>query len=137
MRVIEVVGGCIWITDIFLITFVLLSSLSLVESPETTKIYNDKDGVKMYNFQNELQMLGLDDFAAGEVMVWDPQTQTYLIDDARQFGGRCGGRCGGFGRCGGQCFGRCFGHCFGHCFGRCFNCFSCFHCWGGGFGGTF
>ncbi|MBY6273653.1 MAG: hypothetical protein CW346_15765, partial [Bacillaceae bacterium] len=49
-------------------------------------------------FQNKVIIyitLGLDDFAAGEVMVWDPQTQTYLIDDARQFGGRCGG----FGRC--------------------------------------
>jgi heterocycloanthracin/sonorensin family bacteriocin len=106
---------------------------------------------EMYNFQNELQMLGMDDFVADEVMVWDPQTQTYLIDDARQCGGRCGGqcfgrcggqcfgRCGGqcFGRCGGQCFGRCGGQCFGQCFGRCFNCFSCFNCWGGGFGGGF
>ena len=78
----------------------------------------------MDNFQNELQMLGMDDYVASEVMVWDPQTQTYIIEDARQCGGRCGGRCGG----------QCFGRCFGQCFGRCFNCFNC---WGGGFGGGF
>ncbi|WP_242272838.1 heterocycloanthracin/sonorensin family bacteriocin [Bacillus cereus group sp. BfR-BA-01310] len=83
----------------------------------------------MSNFQQELQLLSLNDYQSGNVVYWDQQNQYpyyYIEDDARRCGGcgRCGGgRCGGF-RCGGF---RCFG---------CFGCFSCFGCGGcGGCGG--
>ncbi|TYR78614.1 heterocycloanthracin/sonorensin family bacteriocin [Priestia megaterium] len=100
----------------------------------------------MYNFQNDIQTLGMDDFQTEQMLIWDPQTQSYYTADNRQdiAGGRCGGgrcgggRCGGDGRCGrcgncGSCFScfncfRCF-NCF-NCF-RCFNCFNCFRCFGG------
>ena len=48
----------------------------------------------MHNFQNELQMLGMDNYQVGELIPTDYQSQDWLqFDDAR--------RCGGFGRCGG------------------------------------
>ena len=47
----------------------------------------------MQNFQNELQMLGMDNYQVGEINYMDPQSQ-----DLRQFGGMM---CGGGGRCGG------------------------------------
>ncbi|KYG30064.1 heterocycloanthracin/sonorensin family bacteriocin [Bacillus gaemokensis] len=60
----------------------------------------------MYNFQPDIQSLGLNDFQTGEVTVWDPQTQSYYVTyDSRQYGGGCwsGWRCwGGWHRCGGR-----------------------------------
>ena len=76
----------------------------------------------MPNFQNELQMLGMDHYQVGGLIPIDPYGQQFL-EDPRQFG-HCGGgfHCGGF-HCGGF-------HCGGfHCGG--------FHCGGfrcGGFG---
>ncbi|MFD6439980.1 heterocycloanthracin/sonorensin family bacteriocin [Peribacillus sp. NPDC060186] len=85
----------------------------------------------MNEFQNQLQMLNVDDFQVSQPVLWDQYQQPYM-EDSRQFGlgfgfgcfgcflcfgcfgcGRCGG-CGG--RCGG-CGGRC-GGCGGRC-GRC------------------
>ena len=67
----------------------------------------------MQYFQNELQMLGMDNYQVGELIPID-----YQIQDQRQFGGMmCGGMmCGGM-RCGGMMCGgfRCGG----------------FSCWGG------
>lgn len=90
----------------------------------------------MQNFQNDLQMLGMDNFQVGQLIPIDPHNQ-----DLRQFGGMrcggCGGRCGGCGgfRCGGCGGGRCGG--CGGCGGfRCggFGCFGCFSCFGFGIG---
>ena len=48
----------------------------------------------MHNFQNELQMLGMDKYQVGELMPIDYQSQNSLhFSDMR--------RCGGCGRCGG------------------------------------
>jgi heterocycloanthracin/sonorensin family bacteriocin len=76
----------------------------------------------MHNFQNELQMLGMDNYQVGELIPID-----YYSQDSFQFGDmrRCGGcfRCGGCGfRCGGCGFG--CGGCFG--FGIGFGCFGFF-----------
>jgi len=78
----------------------------------------------MHNFQNELQMLGMDNYQVGQLTPIDYQTQTPLeFVDMRRCGGcgGCGFRCGGF-RCGGCGF-RC-GGCFGIGFG--FGCYGCF-----------
>jgi heterocycloanthracin/sonorensin family bacteriocin len=67
------------------------------------------------NFQNELQMLGLDHYRVGSVI---PIDHRQYMQDSRIFGFGCGGfRRGGCCRCGGGfgCFG-CFGFgmaCFG------------------------
>ncbi len=66
----------------------------------------------MNNFQNELQMLNVNDFQANEAIPWD-QSQYYVDQDQdRQFGS----------------FFRCFS-CF-NCFNcsNCFRCSNCFHC---------
>ncbi len=80
----------------------------------------------MHNFQNDLQMLGMDNYQVGELIPID-----FQIQDQRQFGGMmCGGMmCGGM-RCGGMMCGgmRCGGM---MCGGFQFRCFSCFNCWGG------
>ncbi|MBO0960359.1 heterocycloanthracin/sonorensin family bacteriocin [Neobacillus sp. MM2021_6] len=72
---------------------------------------------EMHNFQNGLQLLGMDHYQVGPIVPIDPQSQ-----DMRLIGFRCGGcgfRCGGCGfRCGGC--GGCFG---GGCFGFGFGCF--------------
>ena len=60
----------------------------------------------MNNFQNELQMLNVDDFQVNQAIPWD-QSQYYVDQDQdRQFGA----------------FFRCFS-----CF-TCFNCFNCSNC---------
>ncbi|RFU68593.1 heterocycloanthracin/sonorensin family bacteriocin [Peribacillus saganii] len=82
---------------------------------------------KMYNFQNDLQSLGMDNFQVGDLMPIDDNSQ-----DMRQYGGRCGGyRCGGY-RCGGyRCGGyRCGGYRCYNCY-SCYSCYSCYNCWGG------
>lgn len=84
----------------------------------------------MYNYQNELQMLGMDQYQVGELMPIEYQSQTPIdFSDVR----RCG--CGGCGRCGG------FGFRCGGCFG-CGGCGGCGGCFGGfglglGLGGCF
>ncbi|MEH6949588.1 heterocycloanthracin/sonorensin family bacteriocin [Bacillus sp. JJ634] len=66
----------------------------------------------MHNFQNELQMLGMDNYQVGQLTPIDYQTQNPLeFVDMR--------RCGGCGGCGFRC-----GGCFGIGFG--FGCFGCF-----------
>lgn len=95
---------------------------------------------KMQNFQNELQMLGMDHYQTGELISMDQGVDERIF--GMGMGMRCGGmmcggfhRCGGFHHCGGfRCGGfncggfRCFS-CF-NCF-SCFSCFSCSNCWGG------
>ncbi|WHY87087.1 heterocycloanthracin/sonorensin family bacteriocin [Neobacillus novalis] len=96
----------------------------------TNLINKYKGEEKMQNLQNELQMLGMDNFQVGNLITIDPN-----LNDPRHFGGmRCGGgmMCGGM-RCGGM---RCGGfRCGGF---RCFGCFGCFGCGGcGGCGGCY
>lgn len=105
----------------------------------------------MQNFQNDLQMLGMDHYQVGEVIPLGPQGYQFPEDPRRcgrcgggmRCGGmRCGGmRCGGM-RCGGmRCggFGRCFGGfglglglglAAGAC-GGCGGCYSCYSCYYG------
>lgn len=82
----------------------------------------------MQNYQNDLQMLGMDPYQTSTLIPIDPYSQQ--MDDPRRCG-RCGGfRCGGFG-CGGfRCGGFRCGGCFGGGFGL--GCFGCFGCFGGG-----
>jgi hypothetical protein len=64
----------------------------------TNLINKYKGEGKMQNLQNELQMLGIDNFQVGNLITIDPN-----LNDPRHFGGmRCGGgmMCGGM-RCGG------------------------------------
>ncbi|MBB6445321.1 heterocycloanthracin/sonorensin family bacteriocin [Bacillus benzoevorans] len=72
----------------------------------------------MYNFQNELQMLNVDNFQASEPITWD-YTQ-YGTDEERQFGLGLGFTCFSCFNCS-NCF-----NCF-RC-SNCFNCSNCFHC---------
>lgn len=87
----------------------------------------------MNEFQNQLQMLNVDDFQVTQPVPWEQNQPQYSMEDSRLIGvgcfgcflcfgcfgcGGCGGRCGGCGgggRCGG-CGGRC-GGCGGG--GRC------------------
>nr|WP_308315380.1 heterocycloanthracin/sonorensin family bacteriocin [Bacillus sp. UMB0893] len=104
MRVFEVLIESLFTVVYVRIPFMLLAHL-------VSKKYG---GMKMNNFQNELQMLNVGDFQANEAVSWDPNQ--YYMDSSRQLGFGIGG----FG------FGGCFGSCFG-CF-SCFNCFNCFRC---------
>ncbi|MFE3975271.1 MULTISPECIES: hypothetical protein [unclassified Peribacillus] len=85
----------------------------------------------MYEFQNQLQNLYVDDFQVTQPVPWDQsQFQQGYSDDSRLIGfgfgcfgclgcfiGGCGfGRCGGCGGCGFRCGG--CGGCGGRC-GRC------------------
>ncbi|MGG4152478.1 heterocycloanthracin/sonorensin family bacteriocin [Peribacillus muralis] len=86
----------------------------------------------MNEFQNQLQMLNVDDFQVSQPVQWEQTQPQYAMEDSRLIGfgcfgcflcfgcagcGGCGGRCGGCGgRCGG-CGGRC-GGCGGRCGGR-------------------
>ena len=87
----------------------------------------------MQNYQNDLQMLGMDNYHVGELVPMDLQSQ-----DSRVFGMRCGGcgmRCGGM-MCGGMRCGGCGGFRCGGCGGfRCGGCGGCFgfSCFGIGF----
>jgi heterocycloanthracin/sonorensin family bacteriocin len=89
----------------------------------------------MQNFQNDLQMLGMDHYQVGQVIPTDPLSQQFLVDPRR-----CGG-CGGGFHCGGH---HCGGfHCGGfHCGGyrcggyRCGGCYSCYGCGGACYGST-
>ncbi|MFE5426192.1 heterocycloanthracin/sonorensin family bacteriocin [Peribacillus simplex] len=77
----------------------------------------------MYEFQNQLQNLNVDDFQVSQPILWDQNQfqQGYSADDSRLIGF-------GFG-----CFG-CLGCFIGGCgFGRCGGCGGCFRC--GGCGG--
>ncbi|MFF2287930.1 heterocycloanthracin/sonorensin family bacteriocin [Peribacillus butanolivorans] len=79
----------------------------------------------MNEFQNQLQMLNVDDFQVSQPVLWE-QNQQPFMEDSRLFGFGCFGLGFGLG-----CFG-CFG-CFrcGGC-GGCFRCGGCGRCGGGG-----
>ncbi|MBO0998060.1 heterocycloanthracin/sonorensin family bacteriocin [Bacillus sp. SD075] len=79
----------------------------------------------MNEFQNQLQMLNVDDFQVSQPVPWEQVPQQYSMEDSRLIGLGCFGcflcfGCFGCGGCGGRC-GGCGGRC-GGCGGRCGRC---------------